>query len=71
MSIKVALLKSGESVIADIKELVSDDNVCGYLFENPTASYGWSSTKIKRKFGFLSFKNCRVMNTTYEIVLYD
>ncbi len=35
MSIKVALLKSGESVIADIKELVSDDNVCGYLFENP------------------------------------
>ena len=35
MSVKVALLKSGESVIADIKELVSDDNVCGYLFENP------------------------------------
>ena len=35
MSIKVALLKSGESVIADIKELVSDENVCGYLFENP------------------------------------
>ena len=35
MSIKVALLKSGESVIADIKELVSDDNVCGYLLENP------------------------------------
>ena len=35
MSIKVALLKSGESVIADIKDLVSDDNVCGYLFENP------------------------------------
>ena len=35
MSIKVALLKSGESVIADIKELVSNDNICGYLFENP------------------------------------
>ena len=35
MSIKVALLKSGESVIADIKELISDDNVCGYLFGNP------------------------------------
>ena len=35
MSIKVALLKSGEYVIADIKELISDDNVCGYLFENP------------------------------------
>jgi len=35
MSIKVALLKSGEYVIADIKELVSNDNICGYLFENP------------------------------------
>ena len=35
MSIKVALLKSGESVIADIKELVSNDNICGYLVENP------------------------------------
>ena len=35
MSIKVALLKSGEYVIADIKELISDDNVCGYLFGNP------------------------------------
>mgnify|MGYP003126932824 FL=1 len=35
MSIKVALLKSGESVISDIKELVSDDNICGYLFQNP------------------------------------
>ena len=35
MSIKVALLKSGEYVIADIKELISDDNICGYLFENP------------------------------------
>ena len=35
MSIKVALLKSGESVISDINELISDDKVCGYLFENP------------------------------------
>ena len=35
MSVKVALLKSGESVIADVKELVSEDKVCGYLFKNP------------------------------------
>jgi hypothetical protein len=35
MSVKIALLKSGESVIADIKELVSDEKVCGYLFTNP------------------------------------
>ena len=35
MSIKLALLKSGETIISDIKELVSDDKVCGYLFKNP------------------------------------
>ena len=35
MSIKLALLKSGENLIADIKELVSEEKVCGYLFNNP------------------------------------
>ena len=35
MSVKIALLKSGESLISDIKELVSDDKVCGYLFKKP------------------------------------
>ena len=35
MSIKIALLKSGENVIADIKELVSEEQVCGYLFTKP------------------------------------
>jgi hypothetical protein len=35
MSIKLALLKSGETLISDAKELISDDKVCGYLFTNP------------------------------------
>ena len=35
MSIKLAILKSGETVISDAKELISDEKVCGYLFENP------------------------------------
>jgi hypothetical protein len=35
MSIKLALLKSGESIISDAKELISDDKLCGYLFKNP------------------------------------
>jgi len=35
MSIKIALLKSGESVIADIKELFYDEKICGYLFKRP------------------------------------
>jgi len=35
MSIKLALLKSGETIISDAKELISNDKVCGYLFKNP------------------------------------
>lgn len=35
MSIKLALLKSGETVISDVKELVSEEKICGYIFENP------------------------------------
>jgi hypothetical protein len=35
MSIKLAILKSGETVISDAKELISDNKVCGYLFTNP------------------------------------
>ena len=36
MSIKIALLKSNEEIIADIKEFVSDDNkIMAYCFKNP------------------------------------
>ena len=35
MSIKLALLKSGETVIADMKELVVEEKVCGYLLNYP------------------------------------
>ena len=35
MTVKLALLKSGEQVISDVKELVSEDKVRGYLFNNP------------------------------------
>jgi hypothetical protein len=35
MSIKLVLLKSGEQVIADAKELVLEDQVKGYLLNKP------------------------------------
>ena len=35
MSVKLAVLKSGEQVIAEAKELVSEDQVRGYLFTRP------------------------------------
>jgi hypothetical protein len=36
MSIKIALLKSNEEIIADVKEFISDDNkLMAYCFKNP------------------------------------
>ena len=35
MSVKLVLLTSGENVISDIKELLSDDKLCGYLLSDP------------------------------------
>lgn len=35
MSIKLLILKSYEDVIADVKEMVSGENVIGYLLNNP------------------------------------
>ena len=35
MSIKLAVLKSGEDIIADVKEIISEENVVGYLLNDP------------------------------------
>jgi hypothetical protein len=35
MSIKIAVLKSGEDVIADIQEMVFEEKVVGYFFNKP------------------------------------
>jgi hypothetical protein len=35
MTVKLALLKSGEDVIADIQEMVIEEKIVGYFFENP------------------------------------
>ena len=35
MSIKVILLKSGEQIITDVKEIVSEEKTVAYLFNQP------------------------------------
>ena len=35
MSVKLLILKSYEDVIADVKEMLSGDNVVGYFLDNP------------------------------------
>lgn len=35
MSVKIVILKSLEDVVAEVKEMVSGDNVVGYILENP------------------------------------
>ena len=35
MTVKLSLLKSGEDVIADIQEMILDEKVVGYVFDQP------------------------------------
>ena len=35
MTVKLAILKSGEDVIADIQEMVIEEKVIGYIFNKP------------------------------------
>ena len=35
MSIKLIMLKSGEDLVADVKEIKSNEEVIGYYFDNP------------------------------------
>jgi Uma2 family endonuclease len=35
MSIKLSLLKSGETIISDVKELTEEKKFCGYVFHRP------------------------------------
>lgn len=47
MSIKLAILKSGEDVVADIKEYVDEEgNVVALIFENPVAVKLFSNQSV-------------------------
>lgn len=35
MSVKILLLKSGEKVISDVKEVVSENKACAYMLNKP------------------------------------
>ena len=35
MTVKLVMLKSGEDLIADVKEIKSNEEVIGYYFDNP------------------------------------
>ena len=35
MSVKLVMLKSGEDIIADVKELKTEEGIVGYYFRNP------------------------------------
>jgi len=35
MTVKLAILKSGENIVSDIQEMVVDEKIIGYLFNKP------------------------------------
>ncbi len=60
MSVKLILLKSGEDVIANIKEMIFEDKTIGYFLENPCsvkvfASDNDDKTKIPCKIQLTSW----------------
>lgn len=57
MSIKLAILKSGEDIIADIKELVDDDgNVISLVFDNPVVVKLISNTTLTEEVSDRAYK---------------
>lgn len=46
MTVKLAILKSGEEIIADIKEGFYEDKVIAYIFDNPHKAVINGSCKI-------------------------
>ena len=38
MSVKLVMLKSGEDIIADVKELKTEEGIVGYYFHDPLLS---------------------------------
>ena len=56
MAIKLLLLKSGEDVIADVKEMVVEDKVVGYILHYPARAKLLGDTYIKDGMDSTPFK---------------
>ena len=61
MSIKLVLLKSGEQVIADAKELVAEEKVCGYLLNKPQKVSATNSMLLTEEEGPSEDGNSRLL----------
>jgi len=56
MAIKLLLLKSGEDVIADVKEMVVEDKVVGYILHYPARAKLLGDTLVKDGIDSTPFK---------------
>lgn len=61
MSVKLVVLKSGENLISDVKELISEEKICGYLLE--------SAYKIEYKKPLLLVEEGKSPSGEIEIIL--
>lgn len=60
MSIKLVILKSGEDVIADVKELISEDNVVGYLLHEPQSIFAETLPRLSENEGSQERSNLKI-----------
>ena len=58
MTVKLALLKSGEEVISDVAEMVVEEKVVGYIFNYPYAAKLFGGLKRVRRILFNSLHGC-------------
>jgi len=56
MAIKLLLLKSGEDVIADVKEMVVEDKVVGYILHHPARAKLIGDSYVKEGNDLTPFK---------------
>ncbi len=63
MTVKLLLFKSGETVISDVKEIVSLDKVCGYLLDKP------HKVTTRKPFVLTEDENKELRSIELEVVL--
>jgi hypothetical protein len=64
MTVKLAILKSGETVISDIQEMVVDERVFGYLFNKP-------QIVLIKDFEIISKNNQEETKHSFDVNLYS
>jgi hypothetical protein len=71
MTIKLAVLKSGEDIIADMQEMILDEKVIGYFFDKPCVAKLSPSETVEDSFKISLYPWIPLSKTTRVPVIND